>query len=221
MSRLYGPVHRALQDRFDTRRLADNVEARLVLTEIPPEHKAFIESRDMFFLSTIDPAGRPTVSYKGGDPGFVRVLDRTTVAFPCYDGNGMFYSMGNLVGNAQIGMLFVSFEKPHRLRLQGIASVDEHDPLLADYAEAQLMVRVTVTEIFRNCPRYVHRYDKVEPSAFVPHAACETPLAPWKRVDDLQAILPERDRERVRREGGVLSRAEYESYVNDVVDRES
>ena len=74
----------------------------------------------MFFLSTIDPAGRPTVSYKGGDPGFVRVLDRTTVAFPCYDGNGMFFSMGNLLGNVQVGLLFINFEKPHRLRLQGI-----------------------------------------------------------------------------------------------------
>ena len=82
MSRLYGPTHRSLQDRFDTRRLADNVEKRLVLTEIPPEHKTFIEGRDMFFLSTIDHQGRPTVSYKGGDPGFVRVLDNKTIAFP-------------------------------------------------------------------------------------------------------------------------------------------
>ena len=111
MSRLYGPVHRSLQDRFDTRRLADNVETRVVLTEIPQEHKAFIESRDMFFLSTIDHQGRPTVSYKGGDPGFVRVLGSKTLAFPCYDGNGMFYSMGNLLGNPQVGMLFVNFEK--------------------------------------------------------------------------------------------------------------
>jgi uncharacterized protein len=220
MSRLYGPVHRALQERFDTRRLADNVEERLVRTEIPPEHKAFIESRDMFFLSTIDHEGRPTVSYKGGDPGFVRVLDGKTVAFPCYDGNGMFYSMGNLVGNAKVGMLFINFEKPHRLRLQGIASVDEHDPLCADYAEAQMVVRVTVTEIFRNCPRYVHRYKKLKPSEFVPRATGETPLAPWKRVDDLQAMLSEQDRQRVRREGKVMSRAEYESYMDDVVERE-
>ena len=160
MSRLYGPVHRSLQDRFDTRRLADNVEARVVLTEIPPEHKAFIESRDMFFLSTIDHQGRPTVSYKGGDPGFVRVIDSKVVVFPCYDGNGMFYSMGNLLGNQQVGMLFINFEKPHRLRLQGIASVNDNDPLLSEYAEAQLIVRVSVTEIFRNCPRYVHRYVK-------------------------------------------------------------
>ena len=221
MSRLYGPVHRSLQERFDTRLLADNVEARLVLTEIPPEHKAFIESRDMFFLSTIDHDGRPTVSYKGGDPGFVRVLDGTTVAFPCYDGNGMFYSMGNLVGNAKIGMLFINFEKPHRVRLQGLASVDAHDPLLADYAEAQMVVRVKVTEIFRNCPRYIHRHRKLEASEFVPRAAGKTPLAPWKRVDDVQSILPAPDRERVRREGKVMSRAEYESYMNDVVERDA
>jgi hypothetical protein len=174
MSRLYGPVHRSLQERFDTRLLADNVEKRVVLTEIPPEHKAFIESRDMFFLSTIDHQGRPTVSYKGGEPGFVRVLDSKTIAFPCYDGNGMFYSMGNLLGNPQVGMLFVNFEKPHRLRLQGTASIDDNDPLLTEYAEAQLVVRATVSEVFRNCPRYVHRYKRVEVSEFVPHSARET-----------------------------------------------
>jgi hypothetical protein len=221
MSRLYGPLHRSLQDRFDTRRLADNTEARIVLTEIPPEHKAFIESRDMFFLSTIDHQGRPTVSYKAGDPGFVRVLDNKTVAFPCYDGNGMFYSMGNLLGNRHVGMLFINFEKPHRLRLQGIASVSDDDPLLPEYAEAQLIVRVTVTEIFRNCPRYVHHYKKIEPSKFVPRATGETPIAPWKRVDDIQAVLPARDRARVEREGGLVSRAEYEKYLTEVSKRES
>src|SRR6478752_6262732 len=192
MSRLYGPNHRALQERFDTRRLADNVEKRVVLTEIPPEHKAFIESRDMFFLSTIDHHGRPTVSYKGGEPGFVRVLDDKTVAFPCYDGNGMFYSMGNLLGNVQVGMLFVDFEKPHRLRLQGVASVDDSDPLLKDYAEAQLVVRVAVAEIFTNCPRYVHHYQRIKSSEFVPRSARETPIAPWKRVNDFQTALSER-----------------------------
>ena len=219
MSRLYGPLHRSLQDRFDTRRLADNTEARVVLTEIPPEHKAFIESRDMFFLSTIDHQGRPTVSYKGGDPGFVRVLDSKTVAFPCYDGNGMFYSMGNLLANQHVGMLFINFEKPHRLRLQGLATVHDNDPLLPEYPEAQLIVRVTVTEIFRNCPRYVHHYRKIEPSKFVPRSTGETPIAPWKRVDDIQETLPARDRERVEREGGLISRAEYEKYISEVTKR--
>jgi predicted pyridoxine 5'-phosphate oxidase superfamily flavin-nucleotide-binding protein len=220
MSRLYGPVHRSLQDRFDTRRLADNVETRVVLTEIPPVHKAFIESQDMFFLSTIDHLGRPTVSYKGGDPGFVRVLDNRTIAFPCYDGNGMFYSMGNLLGTSQVGMLFISFEKPHRLRVQGNASIDDNDPLLKEYAEAQLVVRVAVTEIFRNCPRYVHRYRKVQPSEFVPRSTEETPLAPWKRVDDIQSSLSATDRARVEKGGGTISRTEYEKYMADVTKRE-
>jgi hypothetical protein len=102
----------------------------------------------------------------------------------------MFFSMGNLLGNCQVGMLFVNFEKPHRLRVQGIASVNDDDFLLKEYAEAQLVVRVMVTEIFRNCPRYVHRYKKIQSSEFVPRSTCETPLAPWKRVDDLQVSRP-------------------------------
>jgi uncharacterized protein len=133
----------------------------------------------------------------------------------------MFYSMGNLLGSHQVGMLFINFEKPHRLRLQGIASIDRNDSLLQEYAEAQLIVRVTVTEIFRNCPRYVHHYKKVEPSEFVPRSTCETPLAPWKRVDDIQASLPAKDRVRVEREGGLMSRAEYEKYMADVAARQS
>jgi len=133
----------------------------------------------------------------------------------------MFYSMGNLLGNRQVGMLFINFEKPHRLRLQGIASVDDNDPLLQEYAEAQLVVRVMVTEIFRNCPRYVHRYKKIQLSEFVPRSTCETPFAPWKRVDDMQASLPAKDRARVEREGSLISRAEYEKYVTEVASRES
>jgi uncharacterized protein len=221
MTRMYGPNHRSLQDRFDTRRLADYIEARVVRPKISREHKAFIESRDMFFLSTIDHQGRPTVSYKGGDPGFVRVVDSKAVAFPCYDGNGMFYSMGNLLGNQQVGMLFINFEKPHRLRLQGIASVDDSDPLLSEYAQAQLIVRVSVTEIFPNCPRYVHQYKKIQPSEYVPRSTCETPLPQWKRIDDVQASLPAKDRARVEREGNLLSVAEYEKYLRDDVSRET
>jgi uncharacterized protein len=129
--------------------------------------------------------------------------------------------MGNLLGNKHVGMLFISFEKPHRLRLQGDASVDDDDPLLAQYPEAQLIVRVRVTEIFRNCPRYVHHYSKTKPSEFVPRAAGETPIAPWKRVDDIQASLPARDRARVEREGGLISRADYEKYIAEVSKRES
>ena len=209
MSRLYGDRHRALQDQFETRKLADRVEEAVVKTQVGKGDKAFIESRDMFFLSSIDHQGRPTVSYKGGDAGFVKVIDEQTVVFPSYDGNGMFFSMGNIAGNAEVGLLFIDFETPNRVRLQGRATVSTDDPLIAEYQEAELIVRVQVSEIWTNCPRYVHRYQKVAPSRYVPREACETPLAEWKRIDMLQDVLPPKDQGRPERAGGTISMQEW------------
>jgi uncharacterized protein len=128
---LYGDAHRRLQDQFDSRRLADRLEQVTQHYEFTESDKAFIESRDMFFLATVDHEGRPTCSYKGGDPGFVRVLDKTTLAFPSYNGNGMFLSMGNIAARDQVGLLFIDFETPNRIRVQGRAEVTADDPLLA------------------------------------------------------------------------------------------
>ncbi|HZP85267.1 MAG TPA: pyridoxamine 5'-phosphate oxidase family protein [Burkholderiales bacterium] len=205
MSNVYGAAHRALQDQFDTRRLADLLEGGFIVNEIDDNNKAFIESRDMFFLSTIDHKGQPTVSYKGGDPGFVRVLDQRTIAFPFYDGNGMFYSWGNIEGNAKIGMLFIDFVTPFRLRVQGSAKVDMNDPLMMDYVEAQGIVRVTVDSTWPNCPRYVHRYEKVKQSRYVPRPQCETPLAGWKRIDIVQPSLAAKDQGKAEKAGGLVT----------------
>src|ERR1051326_9239450 len=120
---MYHDASRALQDRFDRRRLADRIEERLVHDRIDDDDRAFIEARDMFFLATADREGRPQCSYKGGDPGFVRVLDEHTVAFPNYDGNGMYLSMGNALRNTDVGMLFIDFEQQSRRRLDGVAQV--------------------------------------------------------------------------------------------------
>ena len=209
MSRLYGDNHRTLQEQFETRRMADVIEKVAMETEVVGPHKDFIESRDMFFLSTVDHKGRPTVSYKGGDPGFVKVVDDTTVVFPSYDGNGMFLSMGNIKGNSNIGMLFISFEVPHRLRLQGEATLHDDDPAMDLYKEADLIVRVKVSEIFVNCPRYVHKYQKVDPSKYVPRTECDTPLAGWKHIDKIQEVLPTRDQGRAEKEGGIVTMEEW------------
>jgi predicted pyridoxine 5'-phosphate oxidase superfamily flavin-nucleotide-binding protein len=205
MANFYGAAHRALQDRFDTRRIADKIEAIAMHAELSDMDKAFIESRDMFWLASVDHEGRPTVSYKGGDPGFVRVVDARTIVFPLYDGNGMFYSAGNMQAGGKVGLLFMDFQRPNRLRVQGSASVSERDPLLASFHEAQMLVRVTVTEVWPNCPRYVHRYDKVAASRYVPRAQCATPLAGWKRIDMLQEDLPAADQGRAQKEGGLIT----------------
>src|SRR6184192_1703601 len=148
MESTYYEGSRRLQDRFDTRRLADRLEEKFVERPvIGSEDKSFIERMDMFFLATADAEGHPQCSYKGGDPGFVRVLDEHTVAFPNYDGNGMYLSMGNVLVNPAVGMLFIDFERGHRMRLNGNASIDPADPLLAEYPEAQFIVRVRAHEV--------------------------------------------------------------------------
>jgi predicted pyridoxine 5'-phosphate oxidase superfamily flavin-nucleotide-binding protein len=185
----YHEGNRHFQDRFDTRRLADRIDERLVRDTIDDDDRAFIERMDMFFLATADAEGSPNCSYKGGDPGFVRVLDRHTIAFPSYDGNGMYLSMGNVLANPRVGLLFIDFERGKRMRLNGVASIDERDPLLAEYPEAQLVVRVRATEVFPNCPRYIHHLQLVERSRFVPHVECETPIPSWKRRDWSHDVL--------------------------------
>jgi predicted pyridoxine 5'-phosphate oxidase superfamily flavin-nucleotide-binding protein len=214
MSEIYSKSHRALQEQFDTVRLADRVVEAVVRPKLPDDTKAFIESRDMFFLTTIDHRGYPTCSYKGGAPGFVRVVSPTTIAFPNYNGNGMFLSMGNINGNDKVGMLFIDFETPHRVRVHGVASVIKDDPLLAEFTGAELVVRVTVTETFINCPRYVHEYQRVKTSKYAPQAGCEAPPAPqWKRIDMIQDALPERESDVAEKLGGTITFEEYAALV--------
>lgn len=214
MSEIYSEKHRALQETYDTVGLADRIEEIIVRPEVSSDHKAFIESRDMFFLTSVDHRGYPTCSYKGGAPGFVRVVDSKTIAFPSYNGNGMFLSMGNIETNHKVGMLFIDFEHPNRVRVHGVASIDRDDPLLAEFAGAELMVRVTVTETFINCPRYVHKYQRLQTSKYAPQADCELPPPPqWKRLDILQDVLPEREREIADQLGGTITPEEYGALV--------
>jgi uncharacterized protein len=211
---LYHGEQRALQRHFQTERMADLLEDVIVHREVQEAERAFIESRDLFFLATVDGAGQPTCSYKGGDPGLVKVVDPTTLAFPSYDGNGMFLSMGNIRATAKVGMLFIDFETPHRLRVQGTAAASEADPLLGAWPGADLVVRVAVSQIFVNCARYVHRYQRVASSRYVPRAGCETPFAEWKRIDLVQEALPPRDEGRATRAGGTITVEEYEAKLH-------
>ena len=197
---------RTLQDRFDTRRLADRIDDLLVHGTIDEGDRAFIEARDMFFLATADARGHPTCSYKGGEPGFVRVLDEHTLAYPSWDGNGMYFSAGNVLVHPDVGMLFIDFETGHRRRLVGEASIDLDDPLLAEHPEAQFVVRVRATKVYPNCPRYIHRYELVRRSRFVPRDDCVTPVPEWKRSDWASDVLPAFDPARNPGDREVLGR---------------
>jgi len=181
---MYHDGNRRLQDQFDSRRISDRLEEKLTRTAFTADDKTFIESAIYFFLATADAEGRPDCSFKGGMPGFVRVTGPSELAFPDYDGNGMFKSLGNLLVNPNVGLLFIDMhEKPRRLRVNGIAGVSRDDPLLGETVGAQLVVRVAARAIFPNCPRYIPKLQLAEPSVYAPRPGCEPVEPAWKSFD--------------------------------------
>ena len=184
---------RRLQDRFGTRALADRIVEVAAHTTFTDGDRSFIESRPMFFLATADGEGHPDCSYKGGMPGFIRVISPDELAFPSYDGNGMFKSLGNISVNPSVGLLFIDFESPRRLRVNGIARVDMDDPLLREFEGAQGLVRVKAQAIFPNCPRYIHPVPGTELSVHAPRVGHVPPPPEWKTRPQYREVLPASD----------------------------
>lgn len=192
---MYHEGMRSLQDLRETRTLADRLEQVTVHTAFTDADRAFISSRPMLFVATADSQGRPECSYKGGLPGFVRVLDGRTLAFPDYDGNGMYRSWGNVLVNPAVGLLFLDFESSRRLRVNGQAQIAADDPLRDEFPGAVFIVRVTASQIFPNCPRYLHKMQLVEYSNHAPRPDYVPPVPAWKTCDAFRDALPDRDRE--------------------------
>jgi len=190
---LYHAGNRQLQDQFGSRGLADRLEEKLARTVFTEDDTAFIESLPYFFLATADDEGRPDCSFKGGMPGFVRVTGPSELAFPDYDGNGMFKSLGNLLVNDNVGLLFIAMHgKPQRLRVNGTAVVGGDDPLLDHAVGAQMIIRIRVRAIFPNCPRYIPSLELMEPSIYAPRSGIDPPEPAWKTFDAFKDVVPPR-----------------------------
>ena len=187
---MYHDGNRRLQDQFNSRRISDRLEEKLTHSQFTEGDKTIVESAPYFFLATADAEGRPDCSFKGGMPGFVRVVGPSELAFPDYDGNGMFKSLGNILVNTNVGMLFITMHgKPQRLRVNGTATVSDRDPLVAETVGAQLIVRVIARAIFPNCPRYIPTMQLVEPSIYAPRSGHEAPEPDWKQFVDFKEYI--------------------------------
>jgi uncharacterized protein len=185
---------RQLQDARETRALADRLEKVTMRDAFTPEDQAFIARCRMFFIATADAAGQPDCSYKGGAAGFVRVVDEHTLAIPDFDGNGQYRTWGNVVVNPRVGLVFVDFETPKRLRVNGTATVLMDDPLMSELPGAVFIVRIRAERIFPNCPRYIHKMQLVEESVYSPRPDYAPPVPAWKTFDVFKDALPPRDR---------------------------
>lgn len=190
---MYHAGNRELQKRFGSTALADRIVEKTHRTQFTDQDKAFIESVPFFFLATAAPDGRPDCSFKGGNPGFVKVVAPHQLVFPDYDGNGMFKSLGNIQVNPFVGMLFIAMgESPKRLRVTGRAEVRLEDPMIAEFTGAQALVVVTAEHIFPNCPRYIPNLEKGEPSKYLPQKD-KPPVEPaWKEFEHFRDLVPPR-----------------------------
>jgi len=190
MKDFYHAGHRQLQTEFQSQALADRLEEIIVQPALDTDAQAFIEAQDHFFLTTVDTSGFPTVSYKGGNPGFVRVVDETTLLFPCFDGNGMWLSMGNIIEHDKVGMLFINMVNPHRIRIQGTATLTRDPSILDHWQDVGLAAQVKLTHTWINCPRYIHPVDKRNQSPHVPAPEHITEPAEWKSLELVADVVP-------------------------------
>ena len=212
----YTDAQRRLQDETGHTKLSHAVLQAIVRDELEDYHINYIETRDYFFLSTVTAAGAPTVSYKGGPVGFVKSLGGNQLVFPNYDGNGMWLSMGNIDAASKIGMLFMDFETPWRIRVQGDAKISKDAELMAHFPGCNMVAVVDVARVFQNCARMIHKHKRVEPrSIYVPDAKGKQPFPAWKRIAPLQDFLHEQDQGKAEESGGTITEEEYMAKVMD------
>ncbi len=186
---------RDLQDRYEGRAVADRLAANRRRAQFNDADREFIESSPFFFLATSTPHS-VDCSFKGGQPGFVRVMGENVVAWPDYDGNRMYRSLGNIACNPRVGLLFIRmdgklYNNAARLRINGHAEIDESAAAITGMPGAKRLVRVTADHIFTNCPRYIPKLSFEEPSVYVPREGYKPPDPPWKSMPFVKDIFDE------------------------------
>jgi len=138
-----------LRDKFQT----NGIRAGQKLS---PLLSRYVEAMDFLFIATADKGGNCDCSFRGGSPS-VKVLDEVTLVFPDYPGNGAFQSLGNILENPKIGMLFIDFTHQQRLRVNGKAEVLDDPDLCALFPGSIQVVKVSVEQVYRNCSARIPR----------------------------------------------------------------
>ena len=185
---------RELQDRYRGRAVADRLEQHRMHTEFTEADRELIETAPFFFLAT---ASEDSVdcSFKGGVPGFVRVTGASELAWPDYDGNRMYRSLGNVRLNPRVGLLFLRFDAERfdgsaaRLRINGRARIDESAQAVAGLPGAKRLIRVRADHIFPNCPRYLPKMELLEMSVYAPREGHTPPEPEWKNRPYIKEVL--------------------------------
>lgn len=201
MSSMFHEGQRALQDTYGGRAVADRLEQHRKRSTFADEDRKFIEGANFFFLATAY-GDSVDCSFKGGLPGFVKIIGPSELCWPDYDGNRMYRSLGNISKSPAVGLLFISFDKPNepippsetrRLRVNGGARIVDAGPELDELKKlatnAKRFVVVTVKDIFTNCHRYLPDMAVNEQSIYSPRPGYTPPQPEWKSRDYIKDVL--------------------------------
>ncbi|MFC7798341.1 pyridoxamine 5'-phosphate oxidase family protein [Bacillus subtilis] len=146
-----------LREKFNTK----GIRVGKFITDL---FRQYIESMDFFFIATSNREGKCDCSYRGGWKGSspaVKVIDEKTLIFPDYRGNGAFQSLGNILENPNIGILFIDFTHAQRLRVNGQAVIVDTPEWKELFPKSLQIVKVTVEEIYPNCSLRIPRMKRV------------------------------------------------------------
>ena len=196
----YRPGMRELQDRFEGRAVPDRLADNRMRTSFSENDREFIETSSFFFLSTAT-AESVDCSFKGGLPGFVRITGENVLEWPDYDGNRMYRSLGNIIRNPRVGLLFIRMDGTRidgsaRLRVNGQAALDESEAAREGVPGAKRIIRLTAEHIFTNCPRYIPTMGAGEVSVYTPREGYTPPHPAWKSRDFMKDIFDAEREER-------------------------
>ena len=133
-------------------------------TNVTPELAEFLAGLDMFYFGTANAAGQPYIQYRGGSPGFLKVLDDHTLGFADFAGNRQYITLGNLSENPQAFIFLMDYARSRRVKLWGHAKVVEDDPALLDKladpdypGDVERAVVFTVEAWDMNCHQHIHK----------------------------------------------------------------
>jgi len=133
-------------------------------SEITPELAGFIAAQRSFYLATVNAEGQPYIQHRGGPPGFLKVIDRQTLAFADYKGNKQFITQGNLTDNPRAFIFLMDYANRTRVKIWGSAKVVEDQPALLTElmpsrdlykARPEQVVMFTIDAWDQNCPQHI------------------------------------------------------------------
>jgi predicted pyridoxine 5'-phosphate oxidase superfamily flavin-nucleotide-binding protein len=159
----FTPAVKAIQSRKGSREAYARVEERGGWrTEIDEDLAAFIGEQTSFFLATASAAGQPYIQHRGGPAGFIRILDKTTLAFADFAGNRQYITQGNLSENPKAYIFLIDYVHRRRIKIWGEAKVIEDDPALVASlmprgykARSEQAILFTVKAWDMNCPQHI------------------------------------------------------------------